>query len=75
MNKKKRRETKEKKNVKCFINYRGQNLSHALLLFHRSLIKKARKIFVILHSVLCDTLTRELQWQKTITEKEIVKVT
>ena len=52
-------------------------VSHALLLFHRSLIIKACKTFVILHSALCDTLTREFQWkfQKTITEKEIVKVT
>ena len=71
MNKKKKEEKQKKKKCKM----RGQNLSHALLLFHRSLIIKARKIFVILHSVLCDTLTRELQWQKTITEKEIVKVT
>ena len=45
-------------------------VSHALLLFHRSLIIKACKIFVILQPALCDTLTREFQWkfQKTITE-------
>ena len=63
------------KYVKLLINCRGRKLSHALLLFHRSLIIKARKIFLILHSALCDTLTREVQWKKTITEKEIVKVT
>ena len=62
------------KYVKLLINYQDRKLTHALLLFHRSLIMQARKIFVILHSALCDTLTREVQWQKTIREKEIAKV-
>ena len=62
------------KYVKLLINYRGRKLTHALLLFHRSLIIQARKMFVILHSALWDTLTREVQWQKTITGKKIVKV-
>ena len=52
------------KYVKLLINHRGWKLSHALLLFHRSLIIKACKIFVILHAALCDTLTREFQWKK-----------
>ena len=58
------------KYVKLSINYRGRKLSHALLLFHRSLIIKARKVFVILHSAMCYTLTRGFQWKKTITEKK-----
>ena len=39
-------------------------VSHAFLQFHRLLIIKAGKIFVILHSALCDTLTREFLWKK-----------
>ena len=62
------------KYVKLSINYRGRKLSHALLSFHRSLIIKARKVFVILHSVMCYTLAREFQWKKTITEKKTMKV-
>ena len=62
------------KYVKLSINYRGRKLSHALLLFHRSLIIKARKVFAILHSVMCYTLTGEFQWKKTIIEKKIMKV-
>ena len=59
------------KYVKFSINYRGRKLSHALLLFHRSLIIKTRKVFVILHSAMCYTLTRAFQWKKTITEEKI----
>ena len=52
---------------KCF-----KLVSHALLLFHRSPIIKARKIFVILHSALCDILTREFQWKKQSQKKNSV---
>ena len=47
-------------------------VSHASLLFHKRLIIKARKIFVILHSALCDTLTREFQWKKQSQKKNSV---
>ena len=52
------------KYVKLLIKYRGQKWSHVLLLFHRLLIVKAPKIFVILHSALSDTLSqKKKQWR------------
>ena len=62
------------KYVKLLINHRGRKLTHALLLFHRSLIIQTRKMLVILHSALCDTLQERFSGKKQSQKNKIVKV-
>ena len=56
------------KYVKLFMNYQGRELSHAMLVFHRSLIIKARK-HLSYYTRPVRYLNKRSSAEKTITEK------